>query len=202
LASLTAARLSEAEAAALEAVLETTSWVVPHVRQVQRLSAFLFGALRPFHGLSDDEEKLLLAGALLHDVGYPADPPDHHKASARTIRSHLGPPFDARQVELIALVARYHRKGMPKLRHRRYVALGPDDRRLLCWLAGILRVADGLDRAHRAAVRSLTAAPLDGRLEIVLQGADLDEDIAGAMRKRDLLERTVGMPVVVRASSA
>jgi len=198
LASLTAARLTEAECAALEAILETTRWVISHVRQVQRLAAWLFGALRPFHGLGDDAERLLLAAALLHDVGYPADPPNHHKASARTIRTQLGPPFATDQVELIAMLARYHRRGPPKLCHRRYAALRPEERRLVCWLAGMLRVADGLDCGHQAAVQALTVASHDGRLEIVLTGGELDADIAGGMRKRDVLERALGMPIVVR----
>jgi exopolyphosphatase/guanosine-5'-triphosphate,3'-diphosphate pyrophosphatase len=180
-------------------VLETSSWQVAHVRHVQRISAWLFEVLRPHHGLGDVEERLLLAGALLHDVGFPTDPPDHHKASARVIRTHLGAPFDEREVELIALLARYHRRTTPKLKHRRYAALDESGRRLVGWLGGILRVADGLDRSHGEEVHSIAALPVEGRLEIVAEGAR-SEDVRGAMRKRDLLERVLGMAVVVRAA--
>ena len=197
MASLAPARLTAEEERALEQVLAATAWQVEHVRQVQRLAASIFGVLRPYHGLGDEEEKLLLAAALLHDVGYPTDPPEHHKASARLIRSHLGPPFEERQVELIALLARYHRKTPPKLKHRRYSALDESSRRLVCWLGGILRVADGLDRSHAEAVRSIAAVRLDGRLELVAEGAQ-EEDLRGAMRKRDLLERALGISVIVR----
>jgi exopolyphosphatase/guanosine-5'-triphosphate,3'-diphosphate pyrophosphatase len=197
--SLAPARLTAQEEAALERVLETTEWQVPHVHQVQRIAAWLFEALRPFHGLGDVEERLLLAAALLHDVGYPADPPDHHKASARVIRTHLGAPFDEREVDLIALVARYHRRTPPKLKHRRYAGLDEAARRLVCWLAGILRIADGLDRSHAGAVAAVTTARIDGRLEIVAEGAR-EEDLRGATRKRDLLERILGMALVVRTT--
>jgi exopolyphosphatase/guanosine-5'-triphosphate,3'-diphosphate pyrophosphatase len=197
--SLAPAQLTFEEETALERVLETTSWEVAHVRQVQRIAAWLFELLRPYHGLGDVEERLLLAAALLHDVGYPTDPPDHHKASARVVRTHLGAPFDEREVDLIALLARYHRRTPPKLKHRRYAALDESGRRLVGGLGGLLRVADGLDRSHAEAVRSVSALPIEGRLEIVAEGAR-DEDLRGAMRKRDLLERVLGMAVVVRAA--
>jgi exopolyphosphatase / guanosine-5'-triphosphate,3'-diphosphate pyrophosphatase len=197
--SLAPAQLTFEEETALERVLQTSSWELAHVRQVQRIAAWLFELLRPHHGLGDVEERLLLAGALLHDVGYPSDPPDHHKASARVIRTHLGAPFDEREVDLIALLARYHRRTPPKLKHRRYDALDEPDRRLVCWLGGILRVADGLDRSHAEAVRAVSALPVEGRLEIAAEGARA-EDLRGAMRKRDLLERVLGMAVVVRAA--
>jgi exopolyphosphatase/guanosine-5'-triphosphate,3'-diphosphate pyrophosphatase len=197
--SFAPARLTADEERSLERVLETTSWQLAHVRHVQLISAWLFEVLRPYHGLGDVEERLLLAGALLHDVGYPTDPPDHHKASARVVRTHLGEPFEEGEVDLIALIARYHRRSPPKLKHRRYAALDEAGRRLLCWLAGILRIADGLDRSHAEAVRSVSAVRVEGRLEIVAEGARA-EDLHGAMRKRDLLERILGMAVVVRAA--
>jgi exopolyphosphatase/guanosine-5'-triphosphate,3'-diphosphate pyrophosphatase len=197
--SFAPARLTSEEESALERVLDTTSWQIAHVRQVQRIAAWLFEPLRPHHGLGDVEERLLLAGALLHDVGFPADPPEHHKVSARVIRTHLGAPFDEHEVDLIALLARYHRRTPPKLKHRRYAALDEPGRRLVGWLGGILRVADGLDRSHVEAVRSIAVLRVEGRLEIVAEGAH-EEDLRGAMKKRDLLERALGMAVVVRST--
>jgi exopolyphosphatase/guanosine-5'-triphosphate,3'-diphosphate pyrophosphatase len=191
--------LTHEEADALERVLATSRWQVAHVRQVQTIAPWLFAALRPYHGLGEPEEKLLLGAALLHDVGYPTDPSNHHKASARIIRSHLGPPFDEAQVEMIALLARYHRKTLPKLEHRRYAGLDAPQRRTVGWLGGILRVADGLDRSHREAVHAISVVRVDGRLEIIAEGAE-PEDVTGAMRKRDLLERALGMALVVRAA--
>jgi len=150
-------------------------------------------------------------------VGYPIGPADHHKVSARIVRARLGAPFAPSQIELIALLARYHRKGLPKLRHRRYGALDDHSRRVVVWLGGILRVADGLDRAHDSGVEWLGKAIVDERLEIRVSDrrptpsgrrssatlvADapprLAVDLEGAMRKRDLLERAVGMPVIIR----
>ena len=226
-------QLTDAHQAAVEQVLAVTSdWELGHVRQVERVAVWLFAALHELHGLGPDEEVLLRAGALLHDVGYPINPDLHHKVSARMIRAQLGPPFTPEQVAIIALLARYHRKAIPKLAHKRYRALDERDRRLVEWIGGILRVADGLDRAHDAGVQSLAVAIADAQIEIrvgrisraaapratiqhplagtvalaarkagpqPLLGTDLETDIAGAMRKRNLLERVAGMPVVIRA---
>ena len=222
--------LSEAQAAACETVLDLSDWARGHVRHVQRLASQLYDELRPFHGLGDAEKIPLLAAALLHDVGYPTDPDRHNTVSARIIRSQLGPPWRDDEVQLIALLTRYHRKGPPKLKHKRYAALDERGRRLVTWLGGILRVADGLDREHDAAVRSLRVARVDGRLEIQAAGGGranggthltyttssagggvsiaasvattvtvLDGNVRGGMRKRDLLERALGMAVVIRA---
>ena len=162
-------QLTEPERAEVEDILAVTShWADGHVRQVERLSGWLYAGLRPFHGLGAREETLLRAGALLHDVGYPIDPERHHKVSARIIRNQLGPPFDPDQIALIALLARYHRKALPCLRHDHYVALAERDRRIVSWLGGIIRVADGLDRAHNAAVQCLAISTADERLEILV----------------------------------
>jgi exopolyphosphatase/guanosine-5'-triphosphate,3'-diphosphate pyrophosphatase len=194
-----AGELSQAQLEACDAVIALSNWLPGHVRQVRRIAGWLYDELRPYHGLGDDPRVLLLAAALLHDVGYPTDPARHHKVSARIVRAHLGAPFTPEQVDLIALLARYHRKSVPKLKHRRYAALVAERQRLLCWLGGVLRVADGLDRAHDAAVRAMQVARPDGRVEIRAEGAS-DVDVDGAMRKRDLLERTLGMAVVVRSA--
>jgi len=160
-------QLTESEHAAVEDLRTVTShWADGHVRHVERLAGWLYAGLRHFHGLGAREETLLRAGALLHDVGFPIDPDHHHKVSARIIRNQLGPPFDTGQVELIAQLARYHRKALPCLRHQHYCALDDRDRRVVSWLGGIIRVADGLDRAHNAAVQFVAISTADERLEI------------------------------------
>jgi exopolyphosphatase/guanosine-5'-triphosphate,3'-diphosphate pyrophosphatase len=189
--------LSAAHLAAVDALLLPSGWVIHHVRQVERIAGWLFAALRTYHGLGRGEATLLRAAALLHDIGFPLDATEHHKVSARMIRNGLGPPFTPEQVELVSLIARYHRRGQPKLVHRRYAALSEGERAVVVWLGGILRVADGLDRAHEARVRGVRAERIDGRLALRVEGSALDEDLDGALRKRDLLERAVGMPVLI-----
>jgi exopolyphosphatase/guanosine-5'-triphosphate,3'-diphosphate pyrophosphatase len=59
-----------------------------------------------------------------------------------------------REVEIIAQVARYHRKGLPKTEHAEFASLSSADQRIVRNLAALLRVAIGLDRTYDARVKS------------------------------------------------
>jgi exopolyphosphatase/guanosine-5'-triphosphate,3'-diphosphate pyrophosphatase len=65
------------------------------------------------------------------------------------------PGLDEREKALVANVARYHRSARPKLKHKGYAALTPEDREIVAQLGAILRLADGLDRGHVSAVEDL-----------------------------------------------
>ena len=189
-----------AEVQAIDRVLAITSWNLDHVRQVERLATALFDATRDRHGLDRGWRRLLSAAALLHDVGYPTDPARHHKVSARMIRTELGDPFKPRDIETIALLARYHRKSVPSVKHRRFGTFGLAEQRHFIWVAGILRVADGLDRAHARSVSHLEVSNLDNYLVVTVSPEVQDLDLAGATQKRSLLERAASMVVLIRAA--
>ncbi len=65
------------------------------------------------------------------------------------------PALTPREKLIVANVARYHRSARPKLKHKGFAALDPDDREIVTRLAAILRLADGLDRSHTNAVEDL-----------------------------------------------
>jgi exopolyphosphatase/guanosine-5'-triphosphate,3'-diphosphate pyrophosphatase len=110
-------------------------------------------------------------------VGYLINHAKHHKHAYHLIQNAELQGWTAREVELIANVARYHRKAAPKKRHANFRRLERADRRLVRRLAAILRVADGLDRTHtqritavgveagRDAVRLVLAAETDPQVE-------------------------------------
>lgn len=91
---------------------------------------------------------LLRAAGILHDVGIQIDFRRHHRHSYDMIVHADLPAWSRREVELIANIARYHRRGGPKPTHTNFRRLSADDQRLVAHLAGILRVADGMDRLH------------------------------------------------------
>jgi exopolyphosphatase/guanosine-5'-triphosphate,3'-diphosphate pyrophosphatase len=62
-------------------------------------------------------------------------------------------PLDERERLIVASLTRYHRKGLPKEDHGNYKVLSKRERRTVDVLAGILRVADGLDVRHAHDVR-------------------------------------------------
>ena len=126
-----------------------------HGRQVAHLALEIYDALKPLHRLEDDSREHLEAAALLHDIGYYISHSDHHKHSQYLIRNSEAFGFTNDETEIIANVARYHRKSHPKGRHPEFAALSRADQQVVRYLSAILRVADGLDRTHKGNVRSV-----------------------------------------------
>jgi exopolyphosphatase / guanosine-5'-triphosphate,3'-diphosphate pyrophosphatase len=155
-------------------------------------------------GFDEQARQILEAAAVLHDIGYLVNYTSHHRHSMYLI-AHSGEldGWTPREVELVANVARYHRKSEPKSGHERYHALSKEDRKLVRGLAGILRIADGLDRTHTQRVRDvrvgLGAEGGEGAIEFTLAGeGDILTDVWGAERKSHLFERYFERPPVFR----
>jgi exopolyphosphatase/guanosine-5'-triphosphate,3'-diphosphate pyrophosphatase len=169
-----------------------------HARQVTKLSLQLFDQLQKIHGFGEWERALLQVAALLHDVGLSVEKNRHHKHSARLIRDNLSklPSLMDEEVELVAQVARYHRKADPTKRHRAFGALSSSERNVVCCLAALLRVADVLDRNHLQDVKGVQCQRSRGRIHIRLEGhlTAPPEETAFA-RKTELFNRIYGMPV-------
>ena len=176
----------------------------PHCEQVAMLAGQLFDALQEPFDLDPADRELLVAAALLHDVGYLISHPKHHKHSYHII-SHSGlPGFTGREIELIALVARYHRRAHPKKSHPEFGRLGPEDRRRVRKLAGILRIVDGLDRTHGQAAKALNVEADDDRVRIeVTADSNPEVDLWDANRKAGLFESAFDRETeIVRSSRA
>ncbi|MCI0534536.1 MAG: HD domain-containing protein, partial [Verrucomicrobiales bacterium] len=102
-----------------------------HVLHVTQLALQLFDELASWHHFGDRERQLLEAAACLHDIGWGVarDGARHHKHSARLIREQTWQHFSREEVNLIAQVARYHRKSLPKSKHADFAALPKDQKR-------------------------------------------------------------------------
>lgn len=170
-----------------------------HDARVEALVRELFLELRPWHKLDENAGELLEAAAHLHDVGLRVGFEEHHKHSYYVIRhSHLLSGFVDREIELMAQVARYHRKSHPKASHPEWMALKEGDRALVEMLAGILRVADGLDRRHRAVVKGVKAQERDGTLILMVEpvpGEEIGMELWAAQAKSGLLGAALGLSV-------
>lgn len=172
---------------------------LPHARQVTALARDLLGRLqRRGVELGDEAASLLSAAAFLHEVGQAVSQSSHHKHSAYLIRHGGLRGFDARQTELIAQIARYHRKGLPRTAHPEYQALDSEDRRLVAQLGAVLRVADGLDRSH-AGQSVITDLHRDGENWILSVRGATPLDLSGVREKADLWRQVYGPLVVEEA---
>ena len=126
-----------------------------HSQQVARVALQLFDQTQTAHGLGDREREWLEFAALLHDVGVHISFGRHHKHSYYLVKNGDLRGFEPEEVEVIALVARYHRRGLPKRSHEGYGDLPNELRRAVKTLSAVLRVAESLDRSHQQSVKSL-----------------------------------------------
>ena len=171
-----------------------------HARQVTHLALSLFDQLQPLHELGPRQRDLLLAAGLLHDIGWIGGQKGHHKRSRDMIMAATELPLDPRQRLIVANVARYHRKALPRESHRLYAPLTEGERQLVCLLGGLLRVADGLDRSHRNVVAAVRCRALPGQVTIRCRlAAAGDEELDAARAKSDLLARALDREVIVEA---
>ena len=172
-----------------------------HPRHVAALS------LQVFDGLVDAglyepgaaDRELLWAACLLHDVGVVVDYDDHHKHSRYLILNAGLPGFTPREVELIALVARYHRKGDPDVSAMGQLAKKRDAERLSV-LAGTVRLAEQLERSRDGSVRRVSLRAENGRV-VVRADASPDAEVAiwSARRNADLLAGAIDREVEIES---
>jgi len=171
---------------------------IAHVQHATDLALELFDALRPVHGYGESERDLLEAGGILHNVGRFIAHAAHHKHSYYLIRhsEHLA-GFTEQETELIAQVARYHRKSSPRNKHAEFAALDGDDQQRVRVLAGLLRIAIALDRTYRRSVERVTAV-LDHDLTISLStatDADVELELFTARERAGLLSLALGTTI-------
>jgi exopolyphosphatase / guanosine-5'-triphosphate,3'-diphosphate pyrophosphatase len=161
-----------------------------HCEQVATLALQIFDGLKARYGLPASSRDLLQAAALLHDIGYLISHSKHHKHAYHLIMHGDLPGFSPREVELIANIARYHRRAFPKKRHENLTALSADERRLIGRLSGILRIADGLDRTHSQSVAGVKVRAVSGGLRLNIYASTSPEvERADAERKSDLFRK-------------
>lgn len=187
----------------------------PHSKHVTALALSIFDQLAALTAPGNDSpappkwrtpeaRELLEAAALLHDIGYFINYARHHKHSYHLIVHADLPGFTSREVEVIANVARYHRRALPsRKKHRAFAALPRAERRLVRRLAAILRFADGLDRNHTQTVSAATLA-LDDRTVRVLVDSETDfgVDSWSTEGKTELFRRAFDLDVRVEWANA
>jgi exopolyphosphatase/guanosine-5'-triphosphate,3'-diphosphate pyrophosphatase len=140
--------------------------------------------------LGDDERLILEVAAQLHDIGQFINYGSHHKHSYYLIKATQLVGLHSDQVEVIANVARYHRKACPKMEHENYRALGPAQRQVVNKLAAILRLADAMDHEHSSKVTGFTLDKKGKHFTLRLKGqGDLLLERWALLRKRDLFEK-------------
>ncbi|HUI92765.1 MAG TPA: Ppx/GppA phosphatase family protein [Chitinivibrionales bacterium] len=169
-----------------------------HARHVVSLSAALFASLKEEHLLGPWYGLLLSVAGILHDAGVFISARSHHKHSMYLIQNSELFGLSRRDILLVALIARYHRRAAPKPEHREYADLDREGRLAVAKLAAILRVADALDRSHSQRIAGIECRREKDRFVIAVPNADdLTLEQLALQNKGDMFEDVYGMSVAV-----
>ncbi len=173
----------------------------PHATQVAKLACSLFDQLKDFHKLSQRFRAILQVASLLHEIGYYVSSKSRHKHSAYLIRHSEFFGIGTQDLELIALVARYHRGAFPVPRHDGYSKLNRFQRVAVSKLAAILRIAKGLDVPRNQRIKSISCSDQPSHLE--LSTPDIEDLSLEQMELRNvsgLFEEIFGKEVVLETA--
>lgn len=174
---------------------------LPHSEHIRKLSTKIFDELVPIHGKGDSERELLEAASYLHDVGFHISHDKHHKHSFYLIKNSVMTGFTNNEAELIANIARYHRKSHPNRQHKSYNLLTPKKQEIVWILSGILRIAEGLDRRQIQNVEDINIEIIGDIINISIVGNDSespDIELWGADRRKAMLEEILEKEIIFK----
>jgi exopolyphosphatase/guanosine-5'-triphosphate,3'-diphosphate pyrophosphatase len=169
-----------------------------HSQHVASLALQLFDQLQEPLDLPPHDRLLLEAAALLHEIGYLINYEKHHHHSYHLIMHGNFRGLSPKQRELVANIARYHRKAGPKKKHANFAKLSAAEQETVRRLSAILRLADGLDRTHMQRIKNLKAEVKDGQLLLMVTSDRLpDVDLWGGQQKGKLFAKVFGVGLLL-----
>lgn len=177
-------------AQSVEQVFQKYDGDAGHSAHVSQLALSLFYQLQPLHKLGEKDAGILHAAAMLHDIGHFITQKKHHKHSYYLIKSSGLESFNKLELELVANIARYHRKAHPSPKHLGFSQLSPANQDVVRKLSAILRVADALDFRRAQSIKSVTCAYNGGKsLNIACSSSEIiSDEIHWALQKGKLIE--------------
>lgn len=192
----------------IEKMARATGDELVHARHVTGLTLELFDqfASLGLHAYGRAERELLEYAALLHDVGIFVSHVGHHRHSYYLIRHSPLAGFTNEEIEVIANLAYFHRKSLPKKRHAHFQVLPLATQRMVRKLSVLLRLAEGMDRSHLSLVRSVqtSVAPASaGRprrlvLSFVAPDADPHLEVWYVQNEAAVFEEVFDLPLEIR----
>lgn len=128
-----------------------------HSQRVAEFALSIFAQTKgKLHNWGELERELLWAAAILHNSGHYVSHSAHHKHSYYLIRYSELLGYTETEIELIANLARYHRKSAPKKKHENFRNLPTKEYRLMVsQLSAFLRISVALDRRQIGAISRL-----------------------------------------------
>jgi exopolyphosphatase/guanosine-5'-triphosphate,3'-diphosphate pyrophosphatase len=181
---------------------ERCNWEEKHSRQVARLALAMFEQTRAIHGLTDREKEWLELAAWLHDAGNHISFVGHHRHSYYLIKNGDLRGFEPEEIEVMALLARYHRRATPKKNHEGYRDLDAPLRRTVRLLSAFLRLAETLDRSRHGLVREVEIRDRGGDLRLQLSAVgDAELEVWAANRQVAALEKELARTIRIEVQT-
>ena len=176
-------------------------WNRKHSEHVASLSLQLFDSLASLHHLEAPYRELLECASLLHNIGSFVSISSHHKHSQYIILNGELRGFSPTEIEIIAHVARYHRKSPPSEKHTAYSILKPAQKRAVDVLSGIIRLANGLERGHRQNIQHAMVTVKGSVITLHIKPRfEPDIEIWSAELLKSWLETVLQKTIIIEAS--
>jgi len=172
-----------------------------HSLHVAGLALRLFDQTSSLHGMGPTERDWLEYAAVLHDSGYLINPRQHHKHAYYLIKNSDLDGLTAEEIDVVANVARYHRRALPSLKHEPFAKLPPRLKRVVKILASLLRISDGLDRTHFSVVQTIDVTVGKTVLVQAVVSGDAEMELWAAKNRADLFEQVFRRRVEFRESA-
>jgi exopolyphosphatase/guanosine-5'-triphosphate,3'-diphosphate pyrophosphatase len=179
---------------------QRTDCDLKHAMHVAKLASRIFDQTKALHALEQRMTVLLEAAAVLHEAGLHVSDRAHHKHSYYLIRHADLRGFTDQEILIIANVARYYRKAPPEASHENFSELTPTQQQDVEKLAAILRIAEALDRGHRASVRDVAVRVRRDQARFMIRTrSDSSVEIASARKRAKYFAQLFDVEVVVEA---
>jgi len=161
-----------------------------HTKQVTRVALKIFDDLQNLHRMGSNERFYLQCAGILHDIGVHTEgAKGHHKTSLNIILTTPILQFNNKERLIIGSIVRYHRRALPSIKHDHYKAMNENERERVSALAGILRIADGLDYSHKRHIGNVEASFNDHKIIIdcLVRRPPIKKELKSAANKSKLL---------------
>lgn len=190
-------------AESLEQVCQKYLYDSAHAHHVSQLALNAFYQLHDLHQLPEKYASVLNAAAMLHDIGLFISHPKHHKHSYYLIKSSGLNSFSKLDLDLVANIARYHRKAHPSQKHLPFSQLSPGNQNVVRKLSAILRIADAFDYKREQRVMTLTCTLKRSKTLTILgsAAANLKEELEWAAKKGRLIQEVFNVDLELGKAS-
>lgn len=173
--------------------------IIEHGLNVSRYARMLFEDLFPLHGLGELWLSRLLLAAQYHDIGTIDGEKAHHKHSYTRIKNDKSLAIPESDREIVALIARYHRRALPHDKHPEFACLDVQTKEALCKVASIIRLADALDCQHEAHIKKVRVIILEKQIRLdCLTDKCISLEKIRVEKKGDLFQRTFQKDIVCK----